>query len=116
MSEEAFAIPKEQIRQLVPPMGWCVATDSIMVDGREIGYMYREAPDEDGDSGWRFLTGGESQEYINDLEHFGLYAVNTVANYDPDIVPYLDVPPPCAYGKIAGSHEFQEEDPSACAT
>jgi hypothetical protein len=110
MNEKRFTIPKEEMRRLVPPMGWCFATDSILVDGKEVGYMYRKSPDRDGDSGWRFFAGDEPQDYANDPEHLGMYDVNTVANYDPDIISYLDVPPPCAFGKVVGSHEYHRED------
>ena len=29
-------------------------------------YMYREAPDNEDDSGWRFFRGNETNEYVND--------------------------------------------------
>lgn len=44
-----------------------------------------------------------------------MYDVHTLANYDPDIIPYLDTPPPCAFRKVAESHKYCEEDPS-CET
>jgi hypothetical protein len=110
MSEKQFAIPGEQMQRLVSPMGWCFASDSITVEGRAVGYMYREIPDNEGDSGWRFFAGDEPQEYADDPDNFAMYDVNTVANYDPDIIPYLDVPPPCAFGKIPEGHEYREED------
>ena len=97
-----FAIPKEQVKQLVPPMGGCFITDRVMVDGQKIGYMYREVSRRPEDSGWRFFAGDESQDYIDELSHTGIYAVNTAANYDPDIIPYLDTPAPCAFEKLAG--------------
>jgi hypothetical protein len=34
------------------------------VDGRPVGFIYREAPDATHDSGWPFLSGSESQEYL----------------------------------------------------
>ena len=52
--------------------------------------MYREQPDNDIDSGWRFMTGTESDAYMNDPQNHGVYDVNTIANYDPDVVPLLD--------------------------
>jgi len=97
-----FAIPKEQIKQLVSPMGGCFITDRVTVDGCKIGYMYREDPDRPEDSGWRFFSDDESQDYIDDLSHTGIYAVNTAANYDADIIPYLETPAPCAFEKVAG--------------
>lgn len=68
----------------------CFATDRIMVDGCAVGYMYREEPNPNmPDSGWRFFAGDESDEYANNPENVGIYALNTLCNYDPDIMPLL---------------------------
>ncbi len=56
------------------------------------------------------FSGDEAQDYIDDLSHTGVYAVNTAANYDPDIIPYLETPAPCAFEKMDDSHEYQEVD------
>lgn len=53
---------------------------------------YREAPDFDGDSGWRFFSGDESQAYVDDPANSAVHDVNTIANYDPEIVPFLGEP------------------------
>jgi hypothetical protein len=103
-----FFLSREQIKQLVPPdLGGCFITDGVTVDGMKIGYMYREEPDRPEDSGWRFFSGDESQDYIDDLSHTGVYAVNTAANYDPDIILYLDTPAPCAFEKVENSNSYQ---------
>jgi hypothetical protein len=107
MSQKKFAISKENIRELVPPMGAAFATDRIMIEGKKVGYMYRETTKRQDDSGWRFFSGDEDQTYIDDTSHTGIYAVNTVANYDPDIIPYLNTPAPCAFEKIEGSHKYR---------
>jgi len=88
-------------------MGGAFATDRITVDGQKIGYMYREKTLREEDSGWRFFAGDEDQAYIDDLRHTEIYAVNTIANYDPDIIPYLDTPAPCAFEKIQGTRKYQ---------
>jgi len=59
--------------------------------------MYREEPDTEFDSGWRFLSGLETDAYVDDLANVGLYDVNTIANYDRDIIPLLDAPPGSAF-------------------
>ena len=59
--------------------------------------MYREEPDTEFDSGWRFLSGLETDAYVNDLGNVGLHDVNTIANYDPDVIPLLDAPPGSAF-------------------
>lgn len=50
------------------------------MDGAKVGYMYRERPDEDLGSGWRFLAGDETEDYMDNPEHTAIYAVNTIAN------------------------------------
>jgi hypothetical protein len=54
--------------------------------------MYREAPDGPQDSGWRFFCGDESEAYCDDPANFAIYEVNTIANYDQKIVPFLEAP------------------------
>jgi hypothetical protein len=82
----------DQIKPLANGYGGCIATDEIPVRGRRVGYMYREQPHNELDSGWRFLAGDESDEYMGDPDKHGVYDVNTVANYDTDIIPYLEAP------------------------
>lgn len=88
-----FKIKKEDIKKLIDIKGptGCIATDRITVDGKKIGYMYKE----EGygmfpDSGWRFFEGNEDEEYINNPENSTVYDLNTICNYDPEIIPYLD--------------------------
>ena len=87
-----FCIKKENITKLVGPMGYCIASDYITTQQEPIGYMYREEPEDIYDSGWRFLSGKETEDYVNNAENFGLYEVNTIANYDRSIIPYLNYP------------------------
>jgi hypothetical protein len=109
--QKKFALTKEQIRRLIPQMGGAIATDRNVVDGAKVGYMYREAANRPEDSGWRFFAGDEDQAYIDDVSHSGIYEVNTVANYDPDIIPYLNTPAPCAFEKVAGEHGYRAVEP-----
>lgn len=101
-----FKIPPEEIVRLVPHNGGCIATNRITVDGSEIGYMYREDTNREGDTGWRFFEGNESEEYLGQSINSGVYAVNTIANYDPAILEYLETPPPCAFEKVEGERSF----------
>lgn len=98
-----FALRADQIKPLAKNRGACFATDMITVEGRKVGYMYREEADEDGDSGWRFMSGHESQDYMDDPDKHGLYDINTIANYDPQIIPLLDAPCGCAFERDGGS-------------
>lgn len=92
MADKNFALSADQIKPLATRRGACLATDTITVDGRKVGYMYREEPDNAVDSGWRFMAGDETQEYMDDAKNLAFYDVNTIANYDPDIIPLLGSP------------------------
>ena len=75
----------------------CIATNRITVEGCKVGYCYREKPDGDWDSGWRFTAGDESEEYMDDPNNAGIYKLNTICNDDPDIIALLHMPAPCAF-------------------
>jgi hypothetical protein len=96
-----FALPASAVRPLATGRGGCIAPDTIVVDGRPVDYCYREAPVEAADSGWRFFAGGESEAYLDDMANSGVYDVNTIANYDPEIIPLLDSPIGAAYRRGA---------------
>ena len=99
------------MKPLAENLGVCFATDLITVEGEQVGYMYRERPDNEIDSGWRFLAGTESEEYINNPDNLAIYDVNTIANYDPEIVPYLDAPIGSAFERESDSGQFVEVEP-----
>ena len=87
-----FRLKASDIKPIAQGFGGCIATDRITVDGERVGYMYRDEPSDPADSGWVFMAGTESQEYMDDPANSGVYDVNTIANYDPDIVQFLDAP------------------------
>ncbi len=69
-----------------------MATDKITVEGLPVGYMYREEPFNEIDNGWRFFSGTENEEYMDDPNNSAIYNTNTIANYDRAIIPYLGLP------------------------
>lgn len=105
MAEKHWNVKKEDMKELFHwdfPEG-CLATDRILVDGCKVGYMYREDPDNSmPDSGWRFTAGDENEEYMDNPDNSGIYALNTVANNDPEIIPFLTAP--------CGSAFYRDED------
>ena len=90
MSSKPFRLQPEQLRPIAVGYGAVIATDRIMKDGARIGYCYREHPDSAVDSSWRFFAGDETQAYGDDPTHLAYYDLNTIANYDPDIVTIIE--------------------------
>jgi hypothetical protein len=110
MAAKNFKLRADQIQTLTDCNGGCFATDHITVEGRRVGYMYREEPDGDWDTGWRFFSGYESDDYVNYPDNVEIYQVNTIANYDPDIIPFLNSPVNSAFGRDKKTGLFVEEE------
>ena len=107
--EKNFAIKPEDIKPLLKDWDGaieCCASDRILVDGCKVGYCERFKPsrcDEGWNSGWLFLAGDEDEEYLDDEDNFHFCDLNTICNYDPEIMPFLTRP----YGE---SLDFRELD------
>jgi hypothetical protein len=98
-------------------MGGCIASDRITVDGRQVGSMSRESSEDPADSGWVFLSGDETQEYLDDADNMAIYEVNTIANYDPSIIPFLYALPGQRFDRVAGRLvEARDSAPDASAS
>lgn len=68
----------------------CFVTHNILYDGRPVGYLYREEPDRDDDSGWRFTAGDETDEYMEDSNNFSYVSLGAVLREDDSILPLLE--------------------------
>lgn len=64
----------------------------ILEEGRKVGYMYRDEPENENDSGWTFCAGNEDNEYCDDYKNIELVSVHEVYQIDPDIWNYIDNP------------------------
>ena len=92
INRKKYYLKSEDIKPLIESNEWALATDKIMVEGCKVGYMCKDEKSREGDSGWIFYEGTESEEYLNDTKNIGVYSLNTIANYDPDIIPLLSSP------------------------
>jgi hypothetical protein len=115
MAKDSFKLQPEDIKDLLPPIGFCLVSNQITVEGMQVGYMYREEPyeyiekeraREDNDTGWRFLSGFETEEYLDNPGNSKFFSVNVVANYDPAIIPYIKLPIGTELERAEGSNEF----------
>ena len=110
---EFIDIEVEKLVEWNEPNGeGCIVSDRITKDGFKVGYMYREQPS-DGrpDSGWRFTAGNEEDEYMRDANNHHVFAINTICNYDRDIIPYLRSEIGSAYIRVDNA-KFEVDDGS----
>lgn len=107
-----FKLSAAQMQPLAMGHGACLATDLITVEGQPVQWMYREAPCNEVDSGWRFFSGLETQTYVDDPDNTTFYDINDIANYDPSIIPSLSAPIGSAFEKIDGAFVAVEFTPS----
>ena len=87
-------------------MGFVMASDLVAKGRKKVGYLYREEPDSDQDSGWRIFSGEEDQDYADDPDNFDLYDPKTIADIDPSIIPLLSSPPYTAFERAKNGKGF----------
>lgn len=105
-----FKLSAEEIVQLAPGRGGAIASDRITVEGLPVRFMYREPPDNEFDSGWRFLSGTEDDAYMAEASNHAVYDVNTIVNYDRSVLPHLDAPFGSAFEKLPDMQDFVPVD------
>ncbi len=86
------------------------ASKRVAEDGCKVHFMYREDPRRPGDSGWKFFSGDESQEYVDDPDNVGEYPLETITRIDPSVASLLDTPAPCAFERDSDDAAFIESD------
>jgi hypothetical protein len=88
-------------------IGYIIASNEVARERKRVGYLYREQPGNENDSGWRVFSGDETQEYADDAANFAMYNAQTILEIDPSIGPLLGAPPPAAFERDAFGHFFE---------
>lgn len=90
----------------LPEYGLCLVSKHITKDNFRVGYLYREEPEDEADSGWRIFSAEESDDYLENARNFEVLDVRHVAKLDPTIVPLLDAAPGAVFDRVDGSDAF----------
>lgn len=93
----------------------CFATKRVIYEKNKIGYFYREEPmqgNKNGfkDSGWRFLEGDESQEYLDDSENSQFVSLGFILNIDDSFIDLLEKPIGSAFIRDNETGQFKHAD------
>jgi hypothetical protein len=89
-------------------IGYVTVSNRVMRDGCRVGYLYREQPGSEGDSGWRVFAGDETQQYADDPNNFALYHATTLIALEPDLSSILTRGYPVAFERSGESRDFVE--------
>ncbi|MBF5057291.1 hypothetical protein Y5W_02585 [Alcanivorax sp. 521-1] len=85
----------------------CLISRRAYVDGAGVGFMYREAPAGDDDSGWSFMSGDEDEVYLADPKNVYNVTLGAVLARDDSFVTLLDREPEVAFERN-GNGRFVE--------
>lgn len=108
--KKKYLFRRDEQKLLVMGGKGAVASDAVTVDSGKVGYMYRAEPYNETDSGWRLLSGDETQEYMEDENNHGFFDLNLLANLDPTIAPHLNAPVGSAFEWAPDENRFFEVD------
>lgn len=86
--------------------GYVLAPKVLVANKLKVRFMYREKPDNDNDSGWRFFSGEEDQEYVDNPNNIAIYDIETILAFDGDIEKYLLLPIGSVFEREDSSQDF----------
>lgn len=101
---ERYMEPMKKRMNLLNKMA-CVS-NKILDEDWKVGYMDREQPVDENDSGWMFTVGDEEEEYLSNYENITLLRIYELYQLDPDIWKYIDNPVGTKLIRIS-SNEFE---------
>ena len=85
----------------------CYVTQRVLREGSPVGYLYREEPDNDKDSGWRLTAGDESTEYLNEPGNIAFVSLGAVLNHDDSFLSLIESPTGSAFARDSQSGQFR---------
>lgn len=72
----------------IPKIGGIFISKKI-IEGHSITFLFRNVPTNDSDSGWVLFSGLEDDEYANNPNNYGIYAMESILKIDNSLVDIL---------------------------
>ncbi len=69
--------------------GYVIASKQVTLEGLGVGWMYKEQPTDEQDSGWRVFSGYECEGYNDTPSNFGICDSATIISIDPQVEEFL---------------------------
>lgn len=86
--------------------GYVLAPKILVTNKLKVRFMYRETSDDKSDSGWRFFSGTEDQDYMDNPNNIEIYSIETILAIDQDIKPYLKSKFGSAFERVDSNKPF----------
>ncbi len=66
-----------------------IVSKKVREEGWKINYGMRDKPTREGDSGWYFGAGNESDDYVNNPDNLELWKIGSVLMYDQALAEFI---------------------------
>lgn len=84
----------------------CIATNTVAKQNRARRLPLPRSPVFENDSGWRFFSGDETDEYTDDPDNFSIVSLADIAKTNPETAALLSQPEGSAW-ELAEDGTFQ---------
>ena len=92
----------------------CFVSRRILYEGERVGYLYREEPECDDDSGWRVIAGYETGDYLSESGNTHYVSLGAVLNKDDSFLELLESPVGAYYRRNRETGEFEVDEDEWC--
>jgi hypothetical protein len=96
--------PYNLVNQYLPR---CYVTQRVLREGARVGYLYREEPDNERDSGWRLTAGDEPAGYMDEPGNIAFVSLGAVLNRDDSFLPLLENSAGSAFARDPQTGQFR---------
>ncbi|MEJ7804897.1 MAG: DUF2185 domain-containing protein [Telluria sp.] len=86
----------------------CYVSARIYEDGVPVGYFYRDEPGSDEDSGWCFMGGDETENYLSDSSKLRVLSLGRLLSYDDSMIHLLASPVGSEFELDPDSQQFRK--------
>ena len=90
IKSEDYMIPTKNKANLLDKKAYL--SKKVLDENWKVGFMYRDEPLNEQDSGWSFMAGNEDDEYNSNSQNIAVVTIGEVSQIDPDILKYIDNP------------------------
>lgn len=84
--------PKTTADNIASMPSGCIASNNLLSRKGELKWCFRETPINNMDSGWRFLSNIDTDEYLADANNSSVCDLDTVIQAEPAILAIINSP------------------------